>query len=44
MIKLGEVINAETIFYSFKLQYSLLHSSSILLHFSFYRMKLFQLE
>ena len=39
-----EMINAETIFHSFKMQYSLLYSSSIILHFSFYRMKLFQLE
>ena len=38
------MINAETIFHSFKMQYSLLYSSSIVLHFSFYRMKLFQLE
>ena len=44
MMKLREMINAETIFHSFKIQYSLLHSSSIVLHFSFYRMKLFQLE
>ena len=43
-MKLREMINAETIFHSFKIQYSLLHSSSIVLHFSFYRMKLFQLE
>ena len=38
------MINAETIFHSFKMQYSLFHSSSIVLHFPFYRMKLFQLE
>ena len=44
MMKLREMINAETIFHSFKMQYSLLHSSSIVLHFSFYRTKLFQLE
>ena len=44
MMKLREVINAETIFHSFKMQYSLLYSFSIVLHFSFYRIKLFQLE
>ena len=35
---------AETIFNFFKMQYNLLHSSSIAQHFSFYRIKLFQLE
>ena len=44
MMKLREMINAETVFHFFKMQYSLLYSSSIVLHFSFYRMKLFQLE
>ena len=44
MMKLREMINAETIFHSFKMQYSLLYSFSIVLHFSFYRIKLFQLE
>ena len=44
MMKLREMINAETIFHSIKVQYSLLYSSSIVLHFPFHRMKLFQLE
>ena len=44
MMKLREMINAETIFQSFKMQYSLLYSYSIVLHVSFYRMNLFQLE
>ena len=44
MMKLREVINAEIIFNFLKMQYSLLYGSSIVQHFSFYRMKLIQLE
>ena len=40
MMQFREVINAEIIFHIFKMQYSLLHSSSIVQRFSFYRMNL----
>ena len=43
-IKISSLDYAETIFIFFTMQYSLLHSSSIAQHFSFYRIKLFQLE